>query len=252
MTPANPSPPEDGGEHDTTEVLGEEDRQQRIVILTGRKAEYEQLLNGSFDRKLVQNHPYWAQDRNDFQIRLSHLGIGKDQSEKSLGQLQSMLEGDLLIVAGTAGSLHGDLTSGDVFVPTALAPTDAVEWSHPDQELLHWLVGLISHSELDLNREGTDSNDNLRMGPMVTSPRPVIEPEQRDELRELTGAMAVDMESAHAVEEFRQAQDEENQWLCLRVISDGTEIGDTKEAEALQKPACERLNHLLQELIDSL
>jgi nucleoside phosphorylase len=250
-----PSPPEpDAGSPSTDDALGAADRKQRVVVLTSRRAEYEGVVeDGSFSRKLVQNHAYWAHDSDRFQVRITHVGTGPEQSEKTLGKIQSILEGDLLIVAGTAGALHEDLEAGDVYVPTALAPTDAVDWEHPDQELLHWLVGWLKNSELVNDETEEDgSKANLRLGPMVTSPRPVINADQREELKNLTGAMAVDMESAHVLKEFRHSQDEEDQWVGIRVISDGPDVDSESEAEAKQQPACDRLNNILQSLIQSL
>lgn len=248
MTPSSPEPDAD---QPSAEELSAEDRKQRIVVLTARKAEYEDVLSDDFSQKLVQNHAYWAYDTDDFEVRISHTGVGPDQTEKTLGKLQSMLEGDLLVIAGTAGALHDDIEEGDVFVPTALAPTDAIEWEHPDQQLLHWMAGWLT--DFDFVADGEEDGEaNLRMGPMVTSPRPVVDPEQREELQNLTGAMAVDMESAHVLDKFDQSQDEADQWVGIRVISDGPDTPGEAEAEAQQPRACQRLNQLLNQLIYQL
>lgn len=231
----NPSPPE-------TEIPQAEDRALRIVLLTARRAEYMSALEttGNFSKKLTQNHPYYALNSERYRLRVSHLGVGPKQAKKTLGKISSILKGDLLILAGTAGSLRKDIEKGTLFIPTAIAHTSDKDWYYPDTELLHWLAGVLTEN----HKPG-----KLRMGPMVTSPRPVLKTEQRDYLSEMTGAMAVDMESALAVEKFRQSDDEEGQWLSLRLISDGPGDSDEKNVENKQKQATKWLNEHLQTLL---
>jgi len=236
----NPSPPE-------TAPIQSEDRTLRIVVLTARRAEYiSALQNGpaNYSKKLTQNHPYYAIDQNDYQFRITHLGVGPEQAKKTLEKITSVLEGDLLIVAGTAGSLHADLTEETPFIPTALAHTSSNDWFYPDTQLLHWIAGVLS--------ENDESDPPIRMGPMVTSPRPVLETEQRNYLSEKTGAMAVDMESSLAVEKFRHTDDEEGQWLGVRVISDSVEEQSESTVEHKQEQATELVNHQLRLIVEHL
>lgn len=203
-----------------------------------------QDCQATYSKKLTQNHPYFALDQNHYQFRITHLGVGPKQANKTLDKISSVLEGDLLILAGTAGSLKADLSEQTLYIPTAVAHTSDNDWLYPDTQLLHWIAGILS--------ENNESEPSMRMGPLITSPRPVLETDQRNYLLDKTGAMAVDMESSLAIRKFRHTDGEEGQWLGIRVISDSIDEESESATEKKQLEATEVLNNQLRLIFDQL
>lgn len=223
--------------------LDAEDRRPRILVLTARPEEFQVVVNGldDLEEKLHQNHPYFRWTTPRVEVRITHTGVGRQNVRDTLATLQGVLQPDLVLVAGTAGSLREDLGTGSLFIPTAVSHTASEEWLYPSTELLDWMREAAA-----LPRQ----NEPVRTGPQLTADEGIIAGEERRRLAEEHGAMAVDMETYHVVRRWVPLEDGEETttlWAGLRVISDELNHDDPDEVLARQEPACERLGeHLLR------
>lgn len=223
--------------------LDADDRRPRILLLTARLEEYEFVLNGldDFEEKLHQNHPYYRWTTSRVEVRMTHTGVGQQNVRDTLATLQGVLQPDLVLVAGTAGSLREDLGTMSLFIPTAVAHTASGEWLYPSTELLEWLRESAALPGQD---------EPVRTGPQLTADEGILAGDERRRLAEEHGAMAVDMETYHVVRRwvpFEDGEETTTLWAGLRVISDALDHEDPGGVLARQEPACERLGeHLLR------
>lgn len=223
----------------------DEGRTARLLFLTARRADYEPLLEEfDFEERLHQNHPYYLLETPTGDLRLSHLGMGKNQVRKTLKKLAGTLDPDFVLTAGTAGALKEDFSRGDVFVPTALSGVEREDWLHPPTDLLRWTMGTLQQS-------GTKEYD-FRSGPLVSVDEPVLTPDDRKELHAETGALAVDMESLAVVETLVENVEDPPAWSLLRVISDTFEDSTFEDVKNQQAEGSRQTARTLSDLIDSL
>lgn len=228
------------------------DRAGRLLVCTARAEEYRSCLDRleGFAGKLHQNRRYHLKSTPRFQIRLTHLGVGPDQVKRGLRKMEGVLRPDLLIVAGTAGSLTDDLGAGSLFLPTALIRRRTSNWLYPEEDVLHWLYERIIGYTAE---QPGDDEPPVRSGPLLTSGQPVLEPDERRQCREKYQCLAVDMESHPVVQHFRDpGSDQPLLWCGLRVLSDDPGRADEAEVKNAQATAAARLGSVLEYLLKNL
>lgn len=228
-----------------TELLEREDGVPRVLLLTARPEELPSAL-GSLDgvtRKLHQNRPYHVWSTSRVEVRVLPTGVGRREVEETLADLGGVLQPDLVLVAGTAGGLGEDLDRGSLFLPTAVTAPGSADWLYPSTEILEWTREVVSLSERD---------EPVRSGPLVTVEDPVLAREDRETLSRDQGAMAVDMETFHAVRRLTGRNGEPPLWCGLRVISDGPDDEGLMRVIGLQEAACQRLGEHLVALFGAL
>lgn len=222
----------------------DEGRTPRLLILTARREDYEPLLeDGEFESRLHQNHPYHFRETPTGNLRLTHLGMGTEQAQKTLRSLDGMTDPDFVLIAGSAGALKPDLSIGDVFLPTAVSGPEGEHWLHPPSDSLKWTMGTLQQSDEDFE---------FRSGPLVTRHEPVLEASDREELHEQTGALSVDMESASLVESLVESQETPPFWSVIRVISDTFEQESFEAVKQRQDDASDTVARVLDCLIKDL
>lgn len=222
----------------------DEGRTPRLLILTARREDYEPLLaDGDFETRLHQNHPYQYRETPTGNLRLTHLGMGTEEAEKTLRSLEGMIDPDFVLIAGSAGALKSDLSVGNVFLPTAVSGPEHEHWLHPPSDSLRWTMGTLQQSDEDFE---------FRSGPLVTSREPVLQPTDREQLHEETGALAVDMETAVLVESLVESEETPPFWSVIRVISDTFEQESFDAVKQRQDDASETVARVLDILIEDL
>lgn len=228
------------------EWMQEEDRTPRVLLLTARPEELQPALRNlkGAEQKLHQNHPYHLWSTPRVQVRLTHTGVGKEASTRTLAALGGVLQPDFVLVAGTAGGLREDLEVGSLFFPTAVTEPGSEEWIYPSTEILEWLRTIAASRD----RGGT-----VRAGPQVTAEEGVLGRKERQELARRHDAMAVDMETFYVLRRLQDfSTNEELLWAGMRVISDGLDDNHLEQVLARQEPACERLGEHLARFFAAL
>ncbi|MFB6345162.1 MAG: hypothetical protein ABEK50_05230, partial [bacterium] len=176
----------------------DDQRRQRLLFVTARAAEYEDCLREfNFEKHLNQNHPYFRHEGSEWDIRVTHTGIGPDQAQQTLRKIDGSLEPDFILVAGTAGSLSIDLERDSIYLPTAIRSAEGSpknDWYHPETEILHWIRGVLD--------QRTEQSERLRSGPLLSADEPVVDPDARRQLKEQNQALAVDMETSTVIDFF--------------------------------------------------
>jgi len=147
-------------------------------------------------------------------------GIGPNRAAASMRHLS--VRPSAILSVGSAGSLSERLRIGDLVVAS-----QTVFGPEPDRILTcpTFLVDAISQA----CRSGNSSHVVARL---ATAARPVFARDERLRLHELTGAMAVDMES-HSI--GTEAQKLGVPFSCLRVISDDLNSPPLPELRGLTK-----------------
>jgi adenosylhomocysteine nucleosidase len=137
-------------------------------------------------------------------------GIGTDRTERALGWLLNRpMVGNftyhptVVISAGFAGSLQGDLQVGDLILATEVADSQGQIWSAP------WPGPLPA------------GDPAMRRGRLLTMNRLIATPNEKRARGRQHKAMAVDMESATVAEFCRR---KEVPFGCLRAISDSVDV----------------------------
>lgn len=222
----------------------DEGRTPRILVLTARRKDYEGVLvDGNFESRLHQNHLYQYTETPTGNLRITHLGMGTEEVQKTLRTLAGMIDPDFVLIAGSAGALKPDLSEKDVFLPTAVTSADHEGWFHPPSESLQWMMGIL---------RGTDEDFDFRSGPLYTSPEPVLKSENRERLHERTEALAVDMESAPLLKSLVEPEDNPPLWGIVRVISDTFEQETFDEVKQRQHQASKTVARILRALTAAL
>jgi nucleoside phosphorylase len=222
----------------------DEGRTARLLILTARALEYNDLMNQYDSEKLLhQNHPYYHLDSSFGDVRITHTGMGREESSSTLRKLAGSLDPDLILVTGTAGALKPDFQRGDLFLASAVNDSRRNGWLHPPTDLMKWILGTLE----------SDSDDyNLRSGPLFSAENPVIEPDARHELHESHGALAVDMETSTIIDHFLSDSSETIPWGVLRVISDTFEDQSFEEIKNHQEEASRKVSTVLETILDKI
>lgn len=222
----------------------DEGRTSRLLFLTARKADYEHVLNQrETEKRLHQNHSYYYLATPEAEIRLTHVGMGAEQTSRTLWKLGGMLDPDFLLIAGSAGALIDDLKQDTLFMPTAITSDQQESWFHPPTDLLQWSMGIM--------QEQFGEEASFRSGPLYSNDQPVIDPDDRQELHDSTGALAVDMESTTILDEMITS-DNPTPWSSFRVISDTFDDDSLDKIKKRQKKASTTVGQALNALIDSL
>lgn len=222
----------------------DEGRTPRFLFLTARQKDYEGVLDDEdFESRLHQNHPYHYMETPTGNLRLTHLGMGTEEAQKTLRSLAGMIDPDFVLIAGSAGALKPDLSEGDVFLPTAVTSPDREGWFHPPSESLQWMMGILQRADEDFN---------FRSGPLHTSPEPVLKSEDRERLHERTDALAVDMESTSILESLIESEDNPPFWGMVRVISDTLDEETFDEVKQRQNKASRTVSEVLRTLVKTL
>jgi adenosylhomocysteine nucleosidase len=129
----------------------------------------------------------------DCEVLLAHTGVGKARAAEAMRSLLAMHRPSVLLSAGFAGGLDLELPVGQLVAATN-----------------------FSHMEM-LSVVQRKMNARVRFGPMVTVDELLETAEQKRALRERTGALAADMETAVIHAECARTG---IPMLSLRVISD--------------------------------
>jgi nucleoside phosphorylase len=220
-------------------------RTPRLLILTARPDDYEGMISGrDTDKRLHQNHPYHYMETPRGNLRLTHVGMGEEETRDTLRKLGGLLDPDFLLIAGTAGALKEDFSRQDVFLPTAVRDEPLEQWLHPPTDILQWATGIL--------RNYPDHEFDFRSGPLYSSAEPIVEPTSREALHENTGALAVDMETCTILRNFVHEVDDPPAWTVVRVLSDTFEDDSFNEIKENQSRASKQVSNILEALIDNL
>jgi len=125
-------------------------------------------------------------------VRVVHTGIGEAAARQALQEALAAERPEAVISSGFAGGLASELQVGDLVADSSA--------SSPD--LLATLPSVV------------------RRGRILTAPKPVESPEEKNRLQRETGALAVDMETEAIASECARAG---IPLLVLRVISDAAD-----------------------------
>lgn len=220
-------------------------RTPRLLFLTARQEEHASCLDRfGFEEHLHLNHAYHRLETPDWDIRLTHTGIGPETTRKTLRTLQGVLEPDFIMVGGTAGSLSPDLGRGSLYLPTAVRHAESTTWFHPNTRVLQWIMGVLEASSLD--------SPTIRSGPLVTVDEPVTAPKDRKALKENHQALAVDMESSTVADHFTGSTGEDPSLGLIRTISDTPDDTEVETVKSLQSGAAELNGEVLSAIIGNL
>jgi adenosylhomocysteine nucleosidase len=129
-------------------------------------------------------------------IVVIHSGIGQKKAGEATEMLIAGHRPGWVISAGLAGGLREGVKREDIVMPDAILGEDGRRLT------------------IDYQLAPTPG---VHVGPLVTVDRVVFKPQQKRELGEQTGAMAVDMETLAVAEVCRR---EKQRFLAVRVISD--------------------------------
>ena len=152
---------------------------------------------------------------------------------------------DYVINTGCAGSLRSDVTIMDVVLSNYVTyhdftPVRIMEYSVPDQGKPKACEDLIISAQEILE----EKKQKYFVAPLCSGDCFVTNDKMRDEIKEKTGAFAVDMESGSIGHICRK---HEIPFLCIRTISDFADGNDDFEREAAHKSS-----ELVKDIIDKL
>jgi len=131
-----------------------------------------------------------------------HCGVGRENAAAATVALIGGHRPKWVISAGLAGGLRSDVKRGDIVMPDAIVGEDG-------QRLA-----------IDLRMSAGDQASGLHVGPLLTIDRVAFRAEQKRQLGEQHGALAVDMETLGVAE---ICQREKQRFLAVRAISDGVD-----------------------------
>lgn len=230
---------------DTPLETTDDTRQQRVLVLTARSTEYETCLNNNdFQEHLHQNHSYYRLESHEWDIRLTHTGVGPDSTRSTLNKLEGIVEPDFILIAGTAGGLSKDLDRDSLYLPTAVRSPDSTDWFHPETRILQWLMGVL--------QESLDGDRTFRSGPLLSVEEPVTDPDNRRSLREKHQALAVDMETSPIVDYFNNTPEELPGWGVIRVITDTPDDQSLERIKQNQSRGADLTGRVLDAVLNNL
>jgi nucleoside phosphorylase len=147
------------------------------LILTAAELEARRLARALELPRLHAGWPAWGRDR----VRLAPIGLSASELATRWAALTDGLDRPLVVAAGVCGALVADLRRGDLVLPgRVLAPSGV------------WLTSAGDRLRTAMDGAGLLAHE----GAVVTSAHVVRTPGAKAELRQRTGAVAVDMESA--------------------------------------------------------
>jgi nucleoside phosphorylase len=220
-------------------------RTPRLLILTARREDYEGIIPEiETDERLHQNHPYFYVETPTGDLRLTHVGMGEEQTRSTLRKLGGVLDPDFLLVAGSAGALKKDFSRQDVFLPTAVRDDSLDQWLHPPTDVLQWITGSL--------RNYSKQEFDFRSGPLYSSEEPVTSPGSRQSLHEETGALAVDMETSTILRNLVKDVDDPPAWTVVRVLSDTFEDDSFDSIKEHQLLASKQVSQIVEALLNNL
>ncbi len=196
-----------------------------LAVVTALSEEVEGVLNaGRF--RLVRPE-VWRGNLAGMACLAAVLGIGKVRAAGSTQFVLDNYHPGLVLHLGAAGATNPDLSCGDLVVGRRVAQHDFTISDASRERLKYPLWQEIPEHLLDLAVASarTVSLPPLRLGQIVTGDRPIMDPADRDALRDNFNADCVDMESA-AVTEICARQ--RVPCLTVRAISDSCN-GNTRQ-----------------------
>src|SRR5262249_35764119 len=132
-----------------------------------------------------------------------HCGVGRENAAAATAALIAGHRPQWVISAGLAGGLQSDLMRGDILMPNAIVGEDGRRLA------------------IDLRVPAGDRpSAGLHVGALLTIDRVAFKADQKRQLGQLHGALAVDMETLGVAE---VCQREKQRFLAVRVISDGVD-----------------------------
>lgn len=125
---------------------------------------------------------------------------------------------DLLISIGVSGGLAPGLAAGTLVAGTTIMPVNKIGeiWREHEKDVAARTAVFPEFAEIQCGR-------------LLTSPTPVLTTEDKQQLYDRTGALAVDMESWAVARSAARAR---IPFVCIRAISDDSERGIPVEAMA--------------------
>ncbi|MDO8472248.1 MAG: 5'-methylthioadenosine/S-adenosylhomocysteine nucleosidase [Dehalococcoidia bacterium] len=171
-----------------------------LAVVTALSEEVEGVLKAGRFRRVRPE--VWRGNLAGMPCVAAVLGIGK---VRAAGRTQFVLDNyrpSIVLHIGTAGATSPDLMAGDMVVGRRLAQHDFTI-SDSSRDRLSYPVWLETSEHL-LNLALTSARNvslpRLRLGQIVTGDRPIMDPAERDALRNNFNADCVDMESAAVAE----------------------------------------------------
>jgi adenosylhomocysteine nucleosidase len=132
-----------------------------------------------------------------------HCGVGRESAAAATAALIVGHRPKWVISAGLAGGLQSGVKRGDILMPNAIVGEDGRRLA------------------IDLRMSAEDrSSAGLHVGPLLTIDRVAFKAQQKRQLGQQHGALAVDMETLGVAE---VCQREKQRFLAVRVISDGVD-----------------------------
>jgi adenosylhomocysteine nucleosidase len=132
-----------------------------------------------------------------------HSGVGRENAAAATGTLIAGHHPKWVISAGLAGGLQSDARRGDILMPNAIVGEDGRRLA------------------IDLQMSASDqSSAGLHVGSLLTMDRVAFKAQEKRQLGQLHGALAVDMGSLGVAE---VCQREKQRFLAVRIISDAVD-----------------------------
>ena len=186
-------------------------REYRFFLESCRTNEFR-VENATIGRLPVLRFP-------DLDLTVSLGGLGKVQFAIQTQHLLDSEPGwELVICAGAAGGLDNTLTAGDIVVATETIEHDIR--NRFGKPLVPRCKGDEATIDLLRNIAPTNGSFQIHFGPIASGDEDVIEVKRQEEIKKLTGAIAVAWEGAGGA---RACQFCDVPFIEMRGISDGAD-----------------------------
>ena len=214
----------------------------RIGIIGAMNPEIEKFID-IFNLR-IKNDIYEGIYSNK-KIYVVESGIGKVNAAATTQKLIDKYNVDIIINSGCAGALVESVKVMDVVVASYLTyhdfkPVRVMKYSVPDNGCVISDKHLIDVAIAVLK----DNNINYHIGPMASGDSFITNNELRDQVKEETNAIAVDMESTSI---GHIARKNHVPFLIIRTISDFADGEDDFEVQAAHKNSM-----IVKDIIDKL
>lgn len=217
----------------------------KIGIIGAFDEEIEKFIE-MFDLIEEDNKNIYLGNYNNKELVIAKSGIGKVNSGSMTQYIIDKYEVDYIINSGCAGSLTEDVKVMDVVISSYVTyhdfkPERIMNYSLPDNGHV-----LADEKLIEITKNCLDKFDSIKyyVGPICSGDSFVTNSEQRDEIRNSTNALAVDMESGSIGHISRK---NDVPFICIRTISDFADGVEDREKEAAYKSS-----NLVKKIIDNL
>lgn len=198
------------------------------VIIIGAM---EKEINYFYDKISFRREDFVLKGNfNSHEVYLIKCGIGKVNAACQLQYLLDQYDIDLIINTGCCGALDENLKLMDVVLASSCIYHDF----YPERILNEAVGALEVDKELLEEIENTlkDMNISYKAGVIASGDHFVTDEKIKTEIKERTGAIAVDMESAAIAQ---VAKINQIPYIILRTVSDKADGMDDFEKEASKK-----------------